>query len=190
MLHLSLIAYIMFHMSKTNKASTKSLISLALYALMLKHDYDSITVKDICSKAGVSRMSFYRYFSKKDDIFIDFCDERFEEFYSSIIKDKTHKPEEFTLEMFKFIKKYHRQIKILQMAHREFLLLDQLNNYAKYILSNMKTAYLTEQRGNTIFAYFMAGGFFNTLLYWLNTNLKATPEEMNIMLYRMANIKI
>ena len=56
-------------MSKTNKASTKSLISLALYALMLKHDYDTITVKDICSKAGISRMSFYRYFSKKDDIF-------------------------------------------------------------------------------------------------------------------------
>ena len=177
-------------MSKSKKTSTKSLISLALYALMLKMDYDNITVKDICERAGVSRMSFYRYFSKKDDIFIDFCDERFEEFYNDMMKQKIHSAPEFTLAMFVFIKKYHRQIKVLQRAHREFLLLDQLNNYAKYILSNLKTEYLLEQRGNNIFAYFMAGGFFNTLLYWLNTNLKATPEEMNIMLYRMANIKI
>ena len=76
-------------MSKVNKATTKSLISLALYALMLKTDYDNITVKDICERAGVSRMSFYRYFSKKDDIFIDFCDERFEEFYSDITKKRS-----------------------------------------------------------------------------------------------------
>ena len=132
-------------MSKNKKATTKSLISLALYALMLKMDYDSITVKDICERAGVSRMSFYRYFSKKDDIFIDFCDERFEEFYSDITKKKINNAPEFTLAMFYFIKKYHRQIKVLKMAHREFLLLDQLNNYAKYILSNLKTEYLLEQ---------------------------------------------
>lgn len=177
-------------MSKAKKSSTKGLISLALYALMLKMDYDSITVKDICARAGVSRMSFYRYYSKKDDIFIDFCDERFEEFFNDITKSKINSAPEFTLAMFYFIKKYQRQIKVLQMAHREFLLLDQLNNYAKYILSNLKTEYLTEQRGNTIFAYFMAGGVFNTILFWINSDLKATPEEMNIMLYKMANIKI
>ena len=177
-------------MSKTKKATTKSLISLALYALMLKNDYEEITVKEICARAGISRMSFYRYFSKKDDIFIDFCDDRFEEFYEDIIKSGIHSAPEFTLAMFNFIKKYHRQIKVLQLAHREFLLLDQLNNYSKYILSNLKTEYLLEQRGNNIFAYFMAGGFYNIITYWINTNLKATPEEMNIMLYKMANIKI
>lgn len=180
----------MFAMSKSKKNSTKALISLALYALMLKTDYDNITVKDICERAGVSRMSFYRYFNKKDDIFIDYCDSRFEEFYEKMLKSNVQKPTDFTLAMFYFIKQYERQIKVLQMAHREFLLLDQLNNYAKYILSHLKTDYLTEQRGNTLFAYFMAGGVFNTILFWLNSNLKATPEEMNIMLYRMANIKI
>ena len=63
------------------KTNTKDLISLALYALMHKCEYDEISVKDICAKAGVSRMSFYRYYRMKDDIFITYCDERFESTY-------------------------------------------------------------------------------------------------------------
>ena len=66
------------------KHSTKDYITIALYYLMSKYDYDSITVTDICSKARVSRMSFYRYFNNKEDIFINYCDERFEEFFTSI----------------------------------------------------------------------------------------------------------
>lgn len=176
-------------MSK-KKIPTKALISLALYALMRKMDYEEITVKDLCMRAGVSRMSFYRYFSKKDDIFIDFCDDRFEEFYGEIVDKEVRSLAEFTLEMFRYIKKYSRQIKVLQMARREFLLLDQLNNYAKYTISNLRANYLLEQKDNPIFAYFMAGGLYNVIIYWLNSNLKATPEELNFMLYKMANVDI
>ena len=58
--------------NKKARIKTKNLISLGLYSLMLRHNYDEISVKDICEKAGVSRMSFYRYYNNKDDIFKDF----------------------------------------------------------------------------------------------------------------------
>ena len=61
------------------KHSTKDYITISLYYLMSKFDYESISVTDICAKARVSRMSFYRYFNNKEDIFINYCDERFEE---------------------------------------------------------------------------------------------------------------
>ena len=64
------------------KHSTKDYITIALYYLMSKKDYESTTVTDICNKARVSRMSFYRYFNNKEDIFINYCDERFEEFFN------------------------------------------------------------------------------------------------------------
>ena len=44
------------------KHSTKDYITISLYYLMSKFDYESISVTDICAKARVSRMSFYRYF--------------------------------------------------------------------------------------------------------------------------------
>ena len=171
-------------MSNTKtRNKTKGLIALAVYSLMFRKDYDSITVKEICEKAGISRMSFYRYYNKKDDIFVNYCDERFEEFYESIHSMKDISVHDFTLKMFQFIYKYKRQIKVLKKANREFMLLDQLNSYAKFILSNMKDNDEVEKKNNPLLAPFIAGGLFNVLMIWVDSEKQASPEEINDMLY-------
>ena len=177
-------------MSNTKtRNKTKGLIALAVYSLMFRKDYDSITVKEICEKAGISRMSFYRYYNKKDDIFVNYCDERFEEFYDSInpIHDITVK--EFTLRMFQFINKYKRQIKVLKRANREFMLLDQLNSYAKYIISNMRHDYIGEKKNNPLVAPFIAGGLFNILMIWVDSEKNLSPEEINDMLFNILSVE-
>ena len=152
--------------------NTKNLISLALYTLMTKRDYDD--------------MSFYRYYRMKDDIFINYCDERFEEFYNRVNSVKDLSLTDFTLKMFEFIDEYKRQIQVLFQAHREFMLLDQLNSYSKYIISNLKSDYFMEQKNNPIYAYFMSGGLFNVIVYWMNSSRHYTPTQMNEMLYAIA----
>ena len=173
---------------KRNKA--KNYITFALYALMLKKDYESISVKEICQRANVSRMSFYRYYNQKDDIFVDYCDERFEEFYGEISKKGPNLTiREFTLEMFKYFERYRRQITILKLAKREYLLLDLLNSYARYIVANLQSDYLIEQKNNPMFAYFMAGGLFNVLMNWLDDKNHPSPEDMNNMLHQVAVVR-
>ena len=171
------------------KNKTKGLISLALYSLLLRKSYEEISVKEICERAGVSRMSFYRYYNKKDDIFVDYCDARFEEFYEGIKSQKGLSFKDLTLEMFRFIKKYSRQLSVLQTAHREFMLLDQLNSYARYMIMNFQSEYLQEQKNNPVFAHFVAGGLYNVLKYWIKSGMHATPEEMNDMLYQIFDRK-
>lgn len=176
-------------MRKKRINKTKNLISLALYALLKKKDYEEISVKEICERAGVSRMSFYRYYTSKDDVFIDYCDERFEEFYSLASDIKNITIRQFTLMMFQFIDRYNRQIKVLFSAHREFILLDQLNSYARYIIANLKSDFFIEQKNNPIYAFFMAGGLFNVIVYWINSSTPVSPEKMNEMLYSIVNTK-
>ena len=177
--------------NKNGKTKTKGLIGMTSYSLMIKRPYEEISVKDICEKAGVSRMSFYRYYNKKDDIFVDYCDERFEEFYSLITTKKVFETgKELTLEIFKFIQKYYRQIKILTMANKEFMLLDQLNSYTKYVVSNLKTEYLLANKNNPVFAYCIAGGLFNVIMFWVRSGMKNTPEEMNEMLYKLIDGRV
>lgn len=173
--------------NKKGRNNTKGLISLALYSLLLKKSYDEITVKEICAKAGVSRMSFYRYYDQKDDIFVDYCDARFEEFYEGVKDIKDLNIRDFTLAMFRFIKKYYRQLKVLKVANKEFMLLNQLNSYARYIISNLKSDYLKEQKNNPLFAYFMAGGLFNVLMKWVDDQINKSPEELNDMLYAIVD---
>ena len=43
-------------------------ITDALLLLMRKKDYKDISITEICEKAGVTRMSFYRNFESKEDI--------------------------------------------------------------------------------------------------------------------------
>lgn len=54
---------------KTKRESfAANYITDALLILMKQKNYKDITVTEICEKAGVTRMSFYRSFKTKDDI--------------------------------------------------------------------------------------------------------------------------
>ena len=55
-------------MKNTKDTLIKNYIYEAFYFLLTKHSYNNINVCDICAKAGVSRMSFYRNFKSKDDL--------------------------------------------------------------------------------------------------------------------------
>ena len=174
-------------MSTKSKNKTKGLIALTVYYLMFKKDYEEISVKEICEKAGISRMSFYRYYSKKDDIFVDYCDDRFEEFYNEIHSVEELSFKDFTYRMFVFIDKYKRQIRILKKANREFMLLNQLNNYAKYLITTTKHSEMIERKNNPMYAPFMAGGVFNIIMLWIDSDDRnLTPERLNEMLYEIA----
>ena len=164
---------------------TKGLISLALVGLMYKKSYDEITVKEICEKAGVSRMSFYRYFDKKEDVFIDYCDARFEEFYDQYLNRNTVSLEEFVLDTFNFFKKYNRQLMILRQAGKEQILVKQFNGYAKYLIVHNNNQLVLEQRKNPVIGPFLAGGLYNVLTTWLDDGMEQSPEEMRNLLLQI-----
>lgn len=47
---------------------TREYIIKSFSSLLKERQYDKILVSDICNKAGVSRMSFYRNFKSKEDL--------------------------------------------------------------------------------------------------------------------------
>ena len=168
-----------------NKASkhTKDMISLAIYALMHRMPYEEITVKQICQKADVSRMSFYRYYNQKDDVFVDYCDERFEEFYNYYSQRLDMSKQDFVIALFSFFKKYSRQLLTLKKAGKADLLMDQLNNYVRYTIMNFKSEYTENKKNNPLVAPFLAGGVFNVLMNWLDSGMKESPEDMCKLLF-------
>lgn len=167
----------------THRRSTKDYITISLYYLMSKYDYESISVTDICAKARVSRMSFYRYYNNKEDIFINYCDERFEDFFQ-IINDK-HIEDIYTflLEVFNYMKKYARQVTILKRAHKENLLVEKFTDYGSYLASHMSLTTENNLVNNRIVAAFLAGGIANVLLLWFELGLDLPPQEMAKMAY-------
>ena len=171
-------AMIMLQSMINRKHSTKDYITIALYYLMSKKDYESTTVTDICNKARVSRMSFYRYFNNKEDIFINYCDERFEEFFAQVKQKNINDIRSFMIEIFLFLKKYARQVNVLKKAHKENLIVEKFTDYGTYLAQHINLMVDNNQIANRILAAFLAGGTANILLLWFELGLDVPPEEM------------
>ena len=50
----------------------KKCIVDALLILMNEKDFDDISITEICNKAGVSRMAYYRNYYTKKDIILEY----------------------------------------------------------------------------------------------------------------------
>ena len=55
-------------MAKVARKSSENLLIEAGHELFWKFGFKKVTVEDVCKKAGVSKMSFYRYFDNKTDL--------------------------------------------------------------------------------------------------------------------------
>ena len=62
-----------------NKQFAKDYITEALFLLMYKKDYKTITITDITNKAGINRITFYRNFNSKDEIINKYLEKSFNE---------------------------------------------------------------------------------------------------------------
>lgn len=155
---------------------TKKNISLALYALLLKTPYDEITVENICKKAGISRVSFYHYYDKKDDVLIQFSDEKFAEFFYEFTKMGAMTFEDLILEMFRFLKKNSRQLAILRYAKKEEILMEQFYSYCRYLFSNNLTSDFFGGKDNPSKIPFLVGGLFQVIMRWLDEGMVTPPE--------------
>ena len=57
--------------SESKYFNTALLMDQALLALLDKKDYEFITIKEICQKAGVNRSTFYLHYENIDDLLVE-----------------------------------------------------------------------------------------------------------------------
>ena len=101
-------------------AFNRQCISEALIRLMETKAYDDITVTEICRMAGVSRMTYYRNYSSKREIFSDYMKMIVDEFVrvqrAKDLKVRSYemilRPVEFILYPTGWIELLYRQLRI------------------------------------------------------------------------------
>lgn len=174
----NLFANIYFVKQTERIKQTKTSIGQALYSLILKMPYEEITISDICKEAKISRVSFYHYFDKKDDVLIQFCDERFAEFFEDFSKVEKMTFEDLIEEMFTFIKNHSHEMALLRYANKEDILLKQFQSYAKYIIYHSSTSNLFSNHQEPHFSTFLTGGIIQVLLAWIDEGMITPVEEI------------
>ena len=170
---------------KTDAAASKSYIAQALISFLKDKDIDDISITDIVKKAGVSRMTYYRYFSSKMEVLESYLD--------IVIEDYTNNLPPITDNMYfssfeciehgvNYFKKYKDYILTLDKAKLSPIILNELTSFL-----NGKFGENTEANIDNVYISYYAGGLFNIYINWLKNDLHESEKELATKIYKITN---
>ena len=165
------------HPHKTENPLLKECLFTALILLMDQKDFKDIKISEITQKAGVSRMTYYRTYDSKEDILIQYFDDRSKE----IIKELNDWPDITTTQFFTlFFSFFQKHAHMIEYLHKADLLKQTTTKFIEFITNayERSTNHLIDDDEKYYEIHFIAGGLFLMLLHWTESGMKESPEKM------------
>ncbi len=168
------------HNENINKVVCESL-QQALIILMNKKDFNDISITELCRKAGVSRMAFYNNYNSKDDLL-----KKLISYHSYLLINLIGSPFRERIDiswyvnMFEYAKENHYNLKTIFDAGFKYEYLSTITDivlHDKDIPSDKK--YLRVM---------WAGGIINTIIYWLESGMKESIDEIATFCYNNLSV--
>ena len=158
---------------ETKETLTRNYIIEALYELLSRKNINEINVSEICDKAGVSRMSFYRNFKSKDDLVEKSLVKILENLKESLAQQDQINQYTVTREIFATTLKYKKLTPAFKNS-------DYIDKFMNYIAEQLFT-FTPEDKINPARKYvpiFYFSALTGVLAMWVNNGAKESPEEM------------
>lgn len=154
----------------------KRKIENALFTLLNRKNFSTITVTDIVQTAGVARASYYRNFRSKEQIIETYMANQrhdiadlitFSESLSDIFNEK-----KLTIALQHYLYQKDRLLLLYDSGFGTFLQ-DDMNQFAELILGDFP-----QRSVKRYTLYFLSGALLNTIIQWLKSDAQETPETM------------
>lgn len=136
---------------------------------------DDIHINELVKKAGVSRMSYYRYFTNKTDVLKFYLEYILDDYFNNIDgKDgSSFQSYEHILGALEFFYSYRDFILCLHNAKMSGMVLDALNRYIE------KQSTLVHTEDTLPYPlYYYSGAIFNVYMQWILHGAKETPQKV------------
>lgn len=158
-------------------------IETAFLSLILNHNYEDISISQICEHANINRSTFYCHYDDINDLIIK-IESKFAKSMGSIFNLGLRQTNEAFVEMFRFVKEnkyfYKSFLNIPYQTLAE-------TNAKTETLSNVKEKGAVQVNSDIELFYrasFFGAGIKEMCKLWLNRDCKETPEEMAYILYK------
>jgi AcrR family transcriptional regulator len=162
----------------------KSIIS-AFLELCLEKDSQKVSVKEICTRAGVSRAIFYRYFERVEQLLATLeeqCNENFRKNFEAmawIDLDLLKEKEGFPL--------FHNFYSYFEQNKTLFRVLFMSPRYVTYCAEKWRLGYLKKfmdkmpKATAEPLSAFLAGGILHTVMLWVADQIETKPRYLTKM---------
>ncbi|EOI09970.1 hypothetical protein UCO_02818 [Enterococcus faecalis EnGen0244] len=173
---------------------TRSSIFQAMISLLQEKSFDKITVKDICSRANISRSGFYLHYVDKYD-FVESYQKELMKKGTAIFENNIGKSRKIFMEdAVRFLQEEGQILALLLSKNGSPEIQDKIkvllqDNAKKNILPHIEIPIKTKLAEKYL-VVFMSSAVVGVLQEWVNSGQKEAPEEIIELLARILSINI
>ncbi len=165
-------------MDRRQKKTRKAIFD-AFSKLLIKKNFNNITVQEIIDEANIGRSTFYSHFVAKDELLKEMCEEIFTHIFESTpircSSDKKGLKEQIT-HMLYHLKESKSDIKSIFCSESQDLYMRYFKEYLKELFSkyvlNMNMDISTEFALNHLI-----GAFTENVKWWVKNDMKEEPDK-------------
>ncbi|MCM1043308.1 MAG: TetR/AcrR family transcriptional regulator [Corallococcus sp.] len=164
---------------------TQKMFKTAFFQLMKEKSIQEITIRELCSVAGVNRGTFYSHYEDIYDLLHRIEDEMYNEFIEVVQKTllAAQSMSVFYTELFKFFKNNSEMCTMMLSRNSDQLFVQKLLNYGEqlFVLLYRDKIGINEKSLRAYYT-FISGGCLSILRVWVNNGFSESVEEMSGLL--------
>lgn len=173
---------------ESQKIQSKSLVVQSLLYLMRKKSFHEIKITEICKKAGVSRLSYYRNFENKEDIVLYYFNNNFEKIMEKIIIMDSISYRQLIEILFSH---FMEHLEVNKLFFRDKLIHLISMSSDEYLKKLLKVVFRDNSHDDFILK-FLQGGIMNIMISLMTGDEKRSTEEIAVridFIYKMLTEK-
>lgn len=162
-------------------------IFTATMQLMEKKNFNDLSVTEITTRAGVSRMAYYRNYKDKQDILLSHLDALFENYWAHIHT----KPQDDFQSACLYFNYFRENALFLQNLIKNGLsqlILERHDLYLSTIFKELYQNIALDIANEKYTISFFSGGLFKLLIDWAESDMKETNETMARIVFNLMNL--
>lgn len=159
---------------------SKSWLTAALFEIMQTKPFKEISITEITDKADLSRRTFYRFFTSKEDVIMNYLIEMWNTNSPQLFNSCDHSYYAIVKWLFKF---WYEQRSFLQLMYKNdlfYILQNYYNKIAPTIYKERRKDFPTGPNSEAlgyVLAY-SAGGLLHVLWKWVSEGMQKSPDEI------------
>ena len=174
----------MYKLCKTEQsASRQREVEEQFLSLIEIKNYDEITVSELCTRVGMPRKAFYRYFETKEDIILALIDHTISG-YEAFARERAKTPKRTVtseLEMFFSFWLSDRPRRVLSAIIKQSLegfLIQRSISFSRTEMTNLSHFMSSDAESATHLFRFVITGLMSTMLSWFVEGCRESTFEM------------
>ncbi len=169
---------------------TRQLLGNAFVDLMLEKHYDDITIQNILDRADIGRSTFYAHFTDKEDLLTSQLDQLIHqlEIYTAKL-GHIHSGLLPSLELFRHVKEQRRLVQAFVWGRGSEILMRDFQEQVRNIVGQNIATLIGDSPSFSIplpvVTSFITSTFLMLLIWWLEQDMRETPEHMDDMFQKL-----